>query len=300
MTAPITLKTGQLGSNGPRIPRIGLGAMGLSGIYGVPGPDEERLAFSMRPTNEVRPSGTLVSDEYNDSEDLIRKWLAANPDKRKDIGIRIESSPEYARQAIERSLKRLGTMEALVELKQASKILHIGLSDCSAASLRRAHAVHPIAAAQVEYSAFCTAIETPQVRLLETARKLGVAIVAYAPLGHGLLTGALRRQADFAKEGDLRASLQWLHKGNLAINVAVVEELTKLAETKGAPPAQLALVWLLAQGPRASSAWGRTWRAWVWTSLRRMRRVRELAKGVRGGRVQVLTGYSFADTPELR
>lgn len=93
-------------------------------------------------------------------------------------------------------------MRAMVELKNDGKIKYIGLSECSAESLRRAHAVHPITAVQVEYSLFCTEIESPQKQLLEVARELGVAIVAYSPLGNGILTGKLRSRADVSKPGD--------------------------------------------------------------------------------------------------
>jgi aryl-alcohol dehydrogenase-like predicted oxidoreductase len=156
---------------------------------------------------------------YHDSEDLLGKWFAANPSKRPSIflatkfGYRrtakgehgIDTSPEYARQALERSLTRLGTpyidlyylhrldkvmpiektMSALAELKRAGKIRHIGLSECSASALRRAHAVEPVACVQMEYSAFSLDIESPRHALLATARELGISVVAYSPLGTG-------------------------------------------------------------------------------------------------------------------
>ncbi|KAJ5677004.1 Aldo/keto reductase [Penicillium maclennaniae] len=135
-------------------------------------------------------------------------------------------TPEYCRLALDASLKRLGlpfidlyyvhrldkktpielTMRMMVELKNAGKIKYIGLSECGAESLRRAHAVHPITAVQLEYSLFCTEIESPQRRLLEVARELGVTIVAYSPLGNGFLTGKLRSREDVSKPGDARDS----------------------------------------------------------------------------------------------
>lgn len=153
-----------------------------------------------------------AADTYGDSEDLLGKWLAASPEKRKDIflatkfGIKpvktppettMDSSPEYCRECIDSSLSRLGlpfvdlyyvhrldkitpiekTMQTMVDLKNAGKIKYIGLSECSAESLRRAHVVHPVPCVQVEYSLLCTEIESPKRRLLEVARELGVAIV---------------------------------------------------------------------------------------------------------------------------
>jgi aryl-alcohol dehydrogenase-like predicted oxidoreductase len=147
------------------------------------------------------------ADEYGDNEDLLGKWFAANPDKRQDVflstkfairgnpkegmkGLTIDSSPEYCKQAIQKSLKRLGlpyvdiyyvhrvdkktpiekTMQAMIELKNEGKIKYIGLSECSADTIRRAHAVHPVTAMQIEYSPFCLEIELPKIKVLETCR----------------------------------------------------------------------------------------------------------------------------------
>lgn len=219
---------------------------------------------------------------YGDSEDLLGKWFAANPEKRQDIflatkfGIGLEggknhtvdSSPEYCRQAIERSLKRLGlpsvdlyyihrldkvtpiekTIQVMADLKLEGKIGHIGLSECSADSLRRAHAVHPITCVQMEYSPFALDIESPQYRLLDTARELGVAVVAYSPLGKGLLGGAIRNREDFTKPGDMRPMLPWFAEENLAKNTAVVDRIAGIAVSKGITTAQATLAWILAQG----------------------------------------------------
>ena len=286
------------------------------------------------------------ADEYSDSEDLLGKWFAANPEKRKDIflgtkfGVRgvthseggpkvhIDSTPEYCRQAIEKSLKRLGlpyvdvyyvhrldkvtpiekTIEALVELKNVGKIKYIGLSECSAESLRRAHAVHPISCVQVEYSPFCTAIESSQTPLLKTARELGVAIVAYSPLGNGVLTGTLRTREDFTKPGDSRAMLPWLKEENLAKNLAVIDKISDMANTKGVTSAQLALAWVLAQGDDIFPIPGTSKvhrlvenldSLSISLSQEEERAVREVAQDVVGGRIQDMSGYAFADTPAL-
>ena len=242
--------------------------------------------------------------------------------------LRVDSSPAYCRQAIEKSLNRLGlpyvdlyyvhrldkvtpiekTMEAMVELKNAGKIKHIGLSECSAESLRRAHAIHPITCVQVEYSPFCLAIERPAIRILEVAHELGVAVVAYCPLGNGFITGALRARDDFTKPGDLRASLPWLSEENLEKNVAVVDRLSELAKAKGVTTAQLSLAWVLAQGEDVFPIPGTTkvhrleenlGSLFVSLSQEEERAVRLFAKDVLGGRVQEKHGYTFADTPAL-
>lgn len=287
-----------------------------------------------------------LGDEYGDSEDLLGEWFAANPEKRENIflatkfgiksmlgedrkGIMIDSSPIYCRQAIEKSLRRLKlpyvdlyyvhrldkitpiekTMEALVDLKNAGKIKHIGLSECSAASLRRAHTVHPITCVQIEYSAFCLDIESPQNRLLETARELGVAIVAYSPMGNGFLTGALRTPDDFTKPGDLRAVLPWLKEGNLEKNIAVVDKISDIAKSKGVTTAQLALAWVLAQGDDIFAIPGTTKIRRLAENLESMsislsseeeKSVRELSGTVVGGRFQATTGLDFGDTPPLQ
>jgi aryl-alcohol dehydrogenase-like predicted oxidoreductase len=174
------------------------------------------------PSNLQTQLITSIADLYGDNEDLLGKWFQANPSKLNDIflatkfGVRnfengamsVDSSPEYVRQACEKSLSRLGvptidlyychrldgktpvekTVEAMAQLKQEGKIKYLGLSECSAESLRRAYKVHPITAVQIEYSPWVLDIENPQYRLLEAARELGVAVVAYSPLGRGFLS----------------------------------------------------------------------------------------------------------------
>ncbi|UKZ47955.1 hypothetical protein TrVGV298_002191 [Trichoderma virens] len=272
--------TRALGKNGPQVPRLGLGLMGLSGHYGLPAPDEERLAF-LDKAYEMGERFWDTADMYGDCEDLLGKWFAANPGKRDNIflstkfGIKVEgmsinvdSSPEYCRQAIEKSLKRLGlpfvnllyvhhldkvtpiekTIKTMVELKNEGKIQHFGLSECSAETLRRASAIHPITCVQMEYNPFTVEIESPQRRFLETARELGIAVVAYSPLGRGLLTGAIQSKEDITKAGDMRARLPRFNGDNLDKNLAIVAKINEIAKSKGVTPAQLTLAWLLAQG----------------------------------------------------
>lgn len=127
------------------------------------------------------------------------------------------------------------------------KIRHLGLCEVSAETLRRAHAVHPITAIQVEYSPFSVDIEHSQVGLLSTARELGIAVVAYSPLGRGMLTGEIKSPDDFADD-DFRKYLPRFSKENFPKNLALVEKLGIVAASKGVTSGQLTLAWLLAQG----------------------------------------------------
>jgi aryl-alcohol dehydrogenase-like predicted oxidoreductase len=285
-----------------------------------------------------------TADKYGDSEDLLGQWFAANPEKRKDIflatkfgirpapdtpwGFTMDSTPEYCQSALDASLKRLGlpyvdlyyvhrvdkktpielTMRTMVELKNAGKIKNIGLSECSAETLRRAHTVHPITAIQVEYSLLCTEIESPQRQLLKAARELGVAIVAYSPLANGFLTGKLRSQADVSKPGDSRGILPWLSEDHIENNVAVVDRIAEMAKTKGITTPQLALAWLLAQGddifpiPGSSSVQRLKENLdsmFVSLSEEEEKTLRGFADCVVGDRFQEKTGYAYGDTPAL-
>lgn len=254
--------------------------MGISCFYGNAKPELSRMAL-LDAAYKLGEDFWDTADMYGDSEDLIGRWFRANPDKRKDIFLAtkfayktlangtttIDSTPEYCLSACDKSLERLGvpfidlyychrldqttpielTVRAMVQLKEAGKIKYLGLSECSAESLRRAHAVHPITAVQMEYSPFALEIESPQFKLLETARELGVALVAYSPLGRGMLSGTLRSRADFGS-GDLRAILPRFSEDNFPRNMVVVDRIAEIARNKSITPAQLSLAWLLAQG----------------------------------------------------
>lgn len=132
--------------------------------------------------------------------------------------------------------------------RREGKINYLGLSEVSSASLRRAHAVHPISAVQIEYSPFTTDIESPEIALLKTCRDLGVAIVAYSPLGRGMLTGAYKSPADF-EEGDFRSYSPRFSEENFPKNLKLVDQINEIAKRKGCTAGQLTLAWLLAQGP---------------------------------------------------
>ncbi|KAJ6096233.1 hypothetical protein N7486_006979 [Penicillium sp. IBT 16267x] len=333
----MTIATRPLGKNGPQVPRLGLGLMGASGGYGTIPSDEERLRFLDR-AYEMGERFWDTADIYGDSEDLLGKWFAANPDKRKDIflatklgykGASIDSSPEYAYEAIEKSLKRLGldyvdlyyvhrldrstpiekTIAALAQLKDAGKIKYLGLSECSSDSLRRANAVHPISCVQTAYSPFARDIEFPKYGLLATARELGVAIVPYNPLANGLLTGVIRRKEDYARDGDGRSMLPWFSDENFPRNLAVVDEIASIAKEKGVSVAQLTLAWILFQGDDFFPIPGTTNVDRLADNLDSINvtltgledaAIRKISSDVAGARLpDVLLAACFADTPPL-
>lgn len=274
------LPTAKLGKNGPQVTRLGYGTMGLSAFYGAPKPDEERFKV----LDKVYDEGGLfwdTADMYQDSEDLLGKWFKQNPGKREHIflatkfanamredGSRyVDSSPEYLRKACDTSLRRLGvphidlyychrldqvtpiekTVEEMKKLKHEGKIKYLGLSECSSESLRRACKVEHIDAVQIEYSPFSLDIESEQIGLLKTARELGVAIVAYSPIGRGMLGGQIRSPDDF-EEGDFRKWAPRFSAENFPKNLKLVDRITELAKKKNATASQLTLAWILAQG----------------------------------------------------
>jgi aryl-alcohol dehydrogenase-like predicted oxidoreductase len=139
------------------------------------------------------------------------------------------------------------TMGALKELVEADKIKYIGLSECSSDTLRRAHAVHPVSAVQIEYSPFSLDIEREEIGILKTCRELGIAIVCYSPLGRGLLGGQIKSPDDLG-ENDKRKHFPRFSKENFPKNLQLVEALTSIAKKKGCTTVQLTLAWILSQG----------------------------------------------------
>jgi aryl-alcohol dehydrogenase-like predicted oxidoreductase len=176
----------------------------------------------------------------------------------------IKGRPEYVRQACDASLSRLGTdhidlyyqhrvdpdtpieetVGAMAELVQAGKVRYLGLSEAAPATIRRAHAVHPISALQTEYSVWA---RQPEAEIIPTLRELGIGFVPYSPLGRGFLTGTLRSLDDLA-ENDFRRYQPRFVGDNLAANIAIVEQIDALASAKECTPAQVALAWVHAQG----------------------------------------------------
>ncbi|SOR78928.1 MULTISPECIES: aldo/keto reductase [Streptomyces] len=268
----------RIGTNGPVVSAIGLGCMGMSEFYG---PTDE--AQSLATLQAALDSGVTLLDTADmygkgHNERLVGRAVAGRRDQvvlatkfgiRRDDsdprqGRNIDSSPEHCRRAVDASLQRLGvdhidlyylhrkspdipveeTVGAMAELVRAGKVGHLGLSEVTAQTLRRAHAVHPIAALQTEYSLWTREVEAD---VLPVARELGTSLVAYSPIGRGFLTGAITRPDDLDPT-DFRHSHPRFQQEHLARNVRMVERLRELAESYGCSPVQLALAWLLAQG----------------------------------------------------
>ena len=179
----------------------------------------------------------------------------------------VRGDAQYVREAFAKSLQRLGldsvdlyyvhridkkvpieeTIGVLKEFVQAGKIKYIGLSECSSETIRRAHAVHPISAVQIEYSPFSLDIESEEIGVLKTCRELGIAIVCYSPLGRGLLTGQIRSPDDF-EANDFRRMAPRFSKENFPKNLELVNTLAAIGKRKNCTSGQLTLAWILAQG----------------------------------------------------
>ncbi|KAH7343375.1 Aldo/keto reductase [Rhizoctonia solani] len=267
-----TLPTRRIGKD--NVTALGFGAMGIGGLaYGVAGDDESRFKVLDRLV-ELGCTNWDTADIYGDSEALIGKWFKRTG-KRDQIFLATKfgitskgpnGTPEYIKQQLNQSLERLGvdtidlyylhrvdtttpietTVGTLAELVKAGKIRYIGLSEPSPATLRRAHKVHPIAAIQVEYSPFVLDIEQ-KGHLLETARELGVAVVAYSPLGRGLLTGQMTSHADIPDD-DFRKHIPKYSDANFPKIISLVNKIKDIGEKHNATPGQVTLAFLLAQG----------------------------------------------------
>ncbi|RZL35973.1 MAG: aldo/keto reductase [Rubrivivax sp.] len=273
---PTHLPHRRLGSQGPDVSALGLGCMGMSDFYGPA--DDARSQAVLHHALDIGINFLDTADMYGigANERLLSSLLAV---RRAEVVIatkfghvrtpdgavtRIDGSPAYVRQACDASLQRLGvdhidlyyqhrvdktvpieeTVGAMAELVKAGKVRHLGLSEASAATIHRAHAVHPIAAVQTEYSMWSRDVEA---EVLPTCRELGIALVPYSPLGRGFLTGAIRSAEQLAPD-DRRRIHPRFQGDNLDHNLALADALAALAEEWSYTPAQLALAWLLSQG----------------------------------------------------
>jgi aryl-alcohol dehydrogenase-like predicted oxidoreductase len=264
--------------NGLDVSRIGLGTMAMSGYYLDPDSSDAESIRTIHRALELGVTHIDTAEIYGPyvNEELVGRALKG---RRDDVVVAtkfglvshsgagpgvLDSSPANIRTAVEGSLRRLGTdridlyyqhrvdsntpiedtVGALVELVGAGKVLHIGLSEAGPETIRRAHAVHPLAALQTEYSLWT---RDPEIEILPLLRELGIGFVPYSPLGHGFLTGTIRSPEQL-NDDDWRKTNPRFTEGNFEKNLRIVDEVRAVASELDATPAQVALAWLLAQG----------------------------------------------------
>ncbi|HEX6166045.1 MAG TPA: aldo/keto reductase [Acidimicrobiales bacterium] len=273
----MTLPQRALGRTGPTVSAQGLGCMGMSFAYGTPDHDEAVATIDRALELGVTFFDTADMYGFGHNEELVGKALARrrdeivlatkfgihlDPDDPSGRGVR--GDPAYVRQACDASLGRLGldhidlyyqhrpdptvpieeTVGAMAELVAAGKARHLGLSEASVDTIRRAAAVHPIAALQTEWSLFSRDIEDG---IVPACRELGIGIVPYSPLGRGLLTGTVASLDDL-QDDDFRRTQPRFHGDNLDANLAAVAVVREIAAALGVTPGQVALAWVTAQG----------------------------------------------------
>jgi len=270
------MKNRKLGSQGLTVSELGLGCMGMSEFYGT-GDEAESIATIHRAL-DLGVTLLDTADMYGPftNEQLVGKAIKDRREqvvlatkfgvlRSEDSGFRgINGSPEYVHQACNASLQRLGidyidlyylhrvdpqvpieeTIGAMAELVKQGKVRYIGISEAASATIRRAHAVHPVTALQTEYSLWS---RDPEDEILPTVRELGIGFVAYSPLGRGFLSGSIASVDDLAAD-DYRRNAPRFQGENFNKNLQLVERVKEIAAEKGVTPGQLAIAWLLAQG----------------------------------------------------
>lgn len=271
------MKTRKLGAQGLVVSELGLGCMGMSIAYGAA--DEQEAIATIHRALELGVTFLDTADMYGNgaNEQLVGKAITDRRDQAilaTKFGIqeyehdrqrlKVNGQPDYVHQACNASLQHLGvdyidlyylhrvdptvpieeTIGAMAELVRQGKVRYIGLSEASPATIRRAHAVHPITALQTEYSLWS---RDPEVEILPTVRELGIGFVPYSPLGRGFLSGEITSPDDLADD-DFRRLLPRFQGENFYKNLQLVDRVKTIATEKNVTPGQLALAWLLAQG----------------------------------------------------
>jgi aryl-alcohol dehydrogenase-like predicted oxidoreductase len=271
------MKYRELGTTGEKLSAVGLGCMGMSHAYGAT--DDVESIATLHKALDLGINFWDTADVYGNgvNEELISKVLVPNRDKvfiatkfgfrmkeAPGTGMYVDGRPEWMKTAVEASLKRLKidvidlyylhrvdpaipveeTVGAMAGLVKEGKVRYLGLSETSADTLRRAYAVHPIAALQSEYSPLTRDVEGS---ILDTAKELGVSLVAFSPLSRGLITNTLTAES-FAGTNDFRSSLPRFQGEHLDNNYRLTQGFADIAAGKGCTPAQLAIAWVLAQG----------------------------------------------------
>jgi aryl-alcohol dehydrogenase-like predicted oxidoreductase len=292
----MAIKRRRLGKNGPELSALGLGCMGMSEFYG-PRDDAESVA-TIHAALDAGVNFLDTADVYGPrtNEELVGKAIAS---RRSEVFLAtkfgivrgpnpmdrgVNGRPEYVKASCDASLKRLGldvidlyyqhrvdpntpiedTVGAMAELVKAGKIRHIGLSEASSKTIRRAAAVHTITALQSEYSLFSRDVEDD---ILATCRELGIGFVPYSPLGRGFLTGEIKRFEDLAAD-DFRRHSPRFQGANFDKNLKLVERIGELAAEKDVTKSQLALAWVLAQGDDIVPIFGTKRRKYLAENLR--------------------------------
>lgn len=271
----------KLSSDGPELSPMGLGCMGMSEFYGKSDDNQSIATIHFALDQGINFLDTADMYGMGHNEELVNRAIRSWSGKREDVIIAtkfgivrepgqydrsINGRPEYVKEACEKSLKRLGietidlyyqhrvdpevpieeTVGAMSRLVEEGKVRHLGLSEASVSTIRKAHGVHPIAALQTEYSLWTRDVEK---EILPTLDELSIVFVAYSPLGRGFLTGNLQKTTDLAPD-DFRRITPRFQEENLEKNQRLVEQLKELAAKKNATPGQLALSWLYTRSSR--------------------------------------------------